>query len=70
MTISKSHDALYKSIKSGKTIKPDFCSYCKKKKSFIIGHHEDYSKPLEVIWLCQQCHMNIYHSLKEVTKKE
>lgn len=26
----------------------------------VDGHHEDYSKPLEVLWLCRQCHANIH----------
>jgi hypothetical protein len=27
-------------------------------------HHEDYSKPLEVTWMCRQCHLE-YHQWKE-----
>lgn len=30
------------------------CADCKSEKS--EAHHEDYSKPLEVIWLCLKCH--------------
>ena len=30
----------------------------------IDAHHEDYNKPLEVIWLCRSCHMIRHRDLK------
>lgn len=42
-------------VRSKRMIKPKKCSNCCKKK-LINAHHDDYSKPLEVRWLCNQCH--------------
>lgn len=56
------HNKVNNAIRDGKLFKPEKCSICKKKKR-IIGHHEDYSKPLDVIWMCQGCHKQ--HHAKE-----
>jgi hypothetical protein len=45
-------------IKSGRMIRPDVCEVCNKV-SKTHGHHENYNKPLEVIWMCSICHL--YH---------
>lgn len=50
------HTLLNRAIERGEIIKPDRCSKCGSVASKINGHHEDYDKPLDVIWLCDQCH--------------
>lgn len=42
-------------IKEGILIRPENCSECLKICK-AEAHHEDYLKPLEVIWLCRACH--------------
>lgn len=42
-------------VRSGKLVKPDACEKCGEI-SPLQGHHDDYSKPLEVEWLCAFCH--------------
>ena len=40
----------------GDLVKPDRCEECDDSGP-IQAHHEDYSKPLQVDWLCKPCHL-------------
>ena len=44
-------------VKSGKLEKPKSCGSCYIPNVRIHGHHDDYSKPLAVRWLCSMCHI-------------
>ncbi len=59
----KAHHAVYIEIRAGRLIKPERCSECGESEK-VDAHHEDYSKPLEVSWLCRKCHSRL-HNLKE-----
>ena len=54
----EARDVLQKAMRAGKLVKPTVCEDCGQSfpKGWIHGHHEDYSQPLAVRWLCQPCH--------------
>jgi hypothetical protein len=58
------HTAVAKAIRNGVLTRMP-CERCGAVKS--EGHHEDYDKPLDVMWLCQPCHKQRH---KEILKKE
>lgn len=33
-------------------------------------HHPDYSKPLEIMWLCRPCHMELHRRLDEEAEQQ
>lgn len=47
--------AVLLALRKGKLIKPTNCQRCSQVMR-LEGHHHDYSKPLEVEWLCRKCH--------------
>ena len=52
----KCRDLLNDAVRVGVIIKPAKCSRCGRKDLRIEGHHESYYRPLDVIWLCSECH--------------
>lgn len=43
-------------IRKGQLTRPTICEQCGQPSARIEAAHHDYSKPLDVRWLCQRCH--------------
>lgn len=65
----RAQTALGNAVRDGKVFKPDRCSRCATV-GYVVGHHFDYCRPLDVIWLCPSCH-GLEHriGLPDVKKK-
>ena len=48
-------------------LKPSPCEMCGAPK--VHGHHDDYTRPLVVRWLCQKCHAALHESLSNPKPK-
>lgn len=67
------HELVRRALIAGKLIRPEECSECgfnpgraTNGRTKLHGHHDDYSEPLKVRWLCQSCHMRLHGKLKRV----
>ena len=58
----KAQNLLESAIKKGVVVRKTHCEECgetgvfKDGRTKVQAHHPDYSKPLDVMWLCQVCH--------------
>lgn len=46
-------------VRIGNIINPGACSLCGETEG-VEAHHPDYSKPLDVVWMCRPCHVHIH----------
>jgi hypothetical protein len=63
----KAHGIVQRAIRSGKLVVQP-CQRC----GYGIGiqaHHEDYSKPLDVVWLCPPCHGARHREINEERRR-
>ena len=62
--VGQSHLAVLRAIRTGALVRPDVCENCGHPSGgvgLINAHHDDYSKPLSVRWLCGSCHKRVHN---------
>lgn len=63
------HRILNNAVRDGEVIKSCSCQFCGTTKVKIHGHHPDYTKPLEVMWLCASCHSRQHRIEREAARR-
>jgi hypothetical protein len=64
----RARHAVLNAVRHGKMKRPARCQPCGRKpepasdgRSLIFAHHEDYTKPFKVEWLCNWCHADRHY---------
>lgn len=57
----------FDAVRRKEIIKPGKCEYCGEPEEFgddgrtlLHAHHADYTKPLDLTWLCNYCHAEVH----------
>lgn len=68
----RAHWAVHNAVVRGLLERPDDCEKCGyvgRVTRDIHAHHDDYSKPLDVRWLCSSCHGRHHRALRRAAAK-
>lgn len=63
----RAHNAVNNAVRDGR-LKKEPCLFCSNPK--VHGHHRDYSRPLEIVWLCARCHHRLHAYFPETAAHE
>ncbi len=64
----RARELIKRAIRSGTVIRMSSCSNCDNKNP--EAHHDDYTKPFDVRWLCKRCHMQLHHLKDDWSAKD
>ncbi len=56
---SETYRLVHDAVEDGTLTRLDACELCGARAAF--AHHEDYYRPLDVIWLCGPCHARVHN---------
>lgn len=65
---NKAHRAVFCALRNG-TLFREPCEHCPEHNWDVQAHHPDYSKPLQVVWLCRKHHQLIERQKRELSTK-
>jgi ribosomal protein S27AE len=63
------HAAVHRALRTGELVRPRWCDDCggvEVPSCYIVAHHDDYSRPLDVRWLCLRCHIRAHRPRRGV----
>lgn len=63
----RAHTAVGNAVRDGR-LNREPCLFCGEAR--VHGHHRDYSRPLDVIWLCAKCHHRLHAYFPETAAHE
>jgi hypothetical protein len=64
----KARVAVKTALRSGRLVRPDACERCGH--GLPHAHHHDYAEPLDVEWLCPECHAWEHHDLGDMAPEQ
>lgn len=62
--IKRAQTAVLRAVRSGRIVKPASCERCGTVTDRLDAHHSDYSRTLDVVWLCRSCHSAAHAAIR------
>lgn len=53
------HTKVGTGLKNGSVTRPYKCDHCERETT-LEAHHSNYSKPLDITWVCKNCHLKLH----------
>lgn len=64
----RAHVMVNNGLRDGRLERRDTCENCLSAVRPVQAHHDDYSRPLDVVWLCHPCHMRWHKVLNALAR--